>query len=216
MNEFGLELSGLPGVSGAFLRDRKRFNELWNRFREFDQRRRAMSETEKKLAAINDPAWLRLFERRRLHGETEDMETTLRRKAEELETRLAQLAARADKCRQDILSLEPHAFDVRRSLVGPEFVTSDCRNTRALKRNSNVEARNAVIDCFLNRPDVSICSELDSAFPSSPDGPSPQLPVLWFARFDVKTFQQAYADARCKPLVQSMISKRRRKNRFPV
>jgi hypothetical protein len=217
MNEEGLELSVPLGISGAFLRDRVRFTALRDLLKKFNHLGRLVYETEQKLDSINDPEWLSVFERRRKPVELAELEITLKLEADGLEKRLVDFTAERNDLCQEILRLEPHAFDVRRSLVGcyPHFPFAYDGLKRRAEPNPEVKARNAVIDCFLGQTDSGICGELDEAFPKLPDRPARQFPDTWFLRFGITTFVEAYEDERCRPLVHAMISKRRRKRRFP-
>jgi hypothetical protein len=217
MNEEGLELSLPLGVSGAFFHDRGRYTTVRNLLKEFNRLSRLVVETEQKLDSINDPEWLNVFGRWRKPVGLAELEITLNLEADGLEKRLVDFAAKRNDLRQEILKLEPHAFDVRRSLVGchPYFRFADDELNLLAEPNPEVKARNAVIDCFLAETNLGICGELDEAFPKPSDRPARQFPDTWFLKFDVTTFVEAYNDKRCRPLVHSMISKRRRKRAFP-
>lgn len=58
--------------------------------------------------------------------------------------------------------------------------------------------------------DLQICAKLDSEIPQG-NSPSIGLPARWTEKFNVTTFSQAYADLRCRNLVQKMISKAKKR-----
>jgi hypothetical protein len=211
MNEQGLELAVPVGVSGAFLRDRNRFEEIRKLRTEFNRLCSMHLETERKLDLFLDPEWLTAFEQRckRLKR---NLEIALIDEDERLERQSTELAARKEEARQRLLELEPNALDVRHLLVG---CPSQCpifpvKRTQQRRTNPEVKTRNEAIDCMLHLSDLGICGELDDLFPKS-ERPAPQLLDSWVQRFGVTTFVEAYENEECKHLVHSMFSKRRDK-----
>jgi hypothetical protein len=216
MNDQGLELAVPVGVSGAFLRDRKRFEEIRKFRAEFNRSCSMLLETEQKLDLSVDPEWLTAFEQR-CNRRKRNLEMALIDEAKSLEEQRTELAARKEEARQKLLELEPHAMDdVRYSLVGcpsqnPYFGVG---RTQRRQANPDVKTRNEAIDCLLDLPVLGICKWLDDTFPHS-GNPAPQFPDTWFKRFGVSTFEQAYNNKKCKHLVRTMISKRRNKRQSP-
>lgn len=209
-NEAGLDLKVPMGVSGAFLHDTQRFAEISTLSAEYRQLSSRLRKVEYDLNCCNYPAWLQSFEKqcRRLKR---DPNLELRRRAEQLEEQKSFLIKQLDDTRTRLHALEPTALEVHHTLSGlvPSNRRPEATSVSSRRENSDVAARNAVIDSLLDQPALGICSELDDRFPAN-DRPAAQFVDSWFRKFAVKAFIQAYNHEQCRRLVHTLISKRRK------
>lgn len=210
MNEQGLELTVPMGVSGAYLLDKARFGQIRIAWRTFYRLRSALLEVEQKLQRCHDPEWLTAFGQRCGRSKS-NPEEALTEQVNRLGRQRMTLEAEKEEARSKLLALEPRALDGYQTLAAGSlpYLHLPPRPARRILRNPAAKSRYEVIDCFLDLPNKTIAYELDAAFPFF-DRPSPQLPEPWFEKYGVRTFKEAYGHKKCKHLLISMISKRRR------
>jgi len=211
MEEVTLNLAVPIGVSGAFLYDMERFLEIRRLSAELRSVQAELYEVEARLLSCNDPEGLSRFgnacQRKKC-----DPKEALPALTQKLEADRARLKAQMEELRLNLLKLEPTLHLTMHSLVEPPSPLQLAPRATHRRQDPAVAARNAVIDAYLDQPDLAICEILDQEFPRT-DGPAPELPDSWFRDFGVKTFIEAYK--KCPNRVHKMISVRRRKRRLP-
>lgn len=151
------------GVSGAFLHDTGRFIEIRRLSAELFKVRAQLQEVEARLLSCNDPEWLFRF------GNTcqrnkRDPKEELPALTEKLEADRARLKARMEELRLKLLELEPTLHPTMHSLVEPPSLVQLAPRATHRRQDPAMAARNAVIDSYLDHPDLAICEILDLEF----------------------------------------------------
>jgi hypothetical protein len=107
------------------------------------------------------------------------------------------------------LAVDRSEKDIRKKYPNPQSVVASQRQPLMVATRNYIPSalfRDITIQKYSHLSDPEICAKLDSDVPQG-DSPSIGLPAHWTEKFKVKTFSQAYADLRCRNLVQKMISK---------
>jgi hypothetical protein len=199
------------GVSGAFLTDEKKFSVICSLSSKLSTGADRLRRIESKLTDCNRPPWLLSFKKKCLRRR-QDFRTELVSLVQRLESEKAALTATIARIQADLTELGPTIPETITSLAFSHQASSRSR-LMSSDSNPDVVARNAIIDGHLGERDRAICIALDETFPTPEGRPAKGLPDNWFTTYGAYTYCQAYE--KCRQLVQTVISKRRRLARLP-
>jgi hypothetical protein len=161
------------------------------------------------ISACNDPNWLDEFARTN-KNKGRQFETALTQHVARLEDRKAKLLVQKNKVLRKIHEISEQIPEAISNSLATPFVNRTLPRKIGApqvgpKTNPRVRNRNITVGKYANLAGPEICRKLDAELlrrEGRPDG----FPESWYEKFHVDTYLAAYQHAKCRPLVQKLIS----------